>query len=63
MSLEKYVDLIKLVGLRLTAKFGSMEWIPFPQLIVLMYPILVRPFYCKSRFISIGAMTYMTTSL
>ena len=28
-----------------------------------MYSILVRLFYCKLRFISIGEMTYINTSL
>ena len=63
VSAGKNVDFIQLVGLTLTAKFSAMEWIALLQLVVLVYLILVRLFYCKSRFICIGAMTYINTSL
>ena len=63
MSTGKNVDFIQLVGLGLTTKFSPMEWIPLLQVVVLVYLILVRLFYCKLRFISIGAMTYINASL
>ena len=63
MNAEINVDFIQLVGLGLTTKFSAMEWIPHLQFVVPLYLILVRLFYCKSRFNGLRAMSYINTSL